>query len=151
MKSNILILFVCIVSSSYSQTFEYQLPQPKDSAYTVKFNKLKELYVKQYNSESYKKMKNLNDAFMDKVNPDHTFLDFKGVPPIDWVKGNLEKTAFSSYDDAKKEYAEIEKAAVFVAAENGALTNMILELVKNKEHEIMTDVLMELMHAQYGM
>jgi len=77
----------------------------KDTAYVNTYNKLRALYLKQLESESYKKVQKLTTAFMEKVKFDGDFKIFKeeyGL--LNWIKDNLQKTSFTSYEEAENEY-----------------------------------------------
>ena len=83
----------------------------KDTAYVNTYNKLRALYLKQLDSESYKKAYNLSMNFASKAKFDGDFAILaveNGM--LNWIKENLDKTSFSSYEEAVKLYKEQEVA-----------------------------------------
>ncbi|MCO6148703.1 hypothetical protein [Flavobacterium sp. NRK1] len=89
MKKSLLIILVIICKSVAGQTS----PLKKDSItneYTIRYNKLKELYIKQLDSESYKIADSLLYPFVKKKH----MRKMTDMPMLVWVKLNLYVTEF---------------------------------------------------------
>jgi hypothetical protein len=99
-----------------------QTTQPvaiKDTAYANTYNKLRTLYLKQLDSESHKKAQKIGMAFMQKAKFTGDFKNFKDENGLmDWIKENLDKTSFKSYEEAVKENEAMKLAYEADAKEN---------------------------------
>jgi hypothetical protein len=111
--------------------------------------KLKELYIKELNSESYKKQVLLIRAFADKVN----FYDkskinlIKDLPSIIlWIKENFEQTDFKSMDEVTAEMEKIIKAQAEVMKENKEFNDSMIETVAMLGPEILSSVIHDVMY-----
>jgi|SRR5690606_9245306 len=74
--------------------------------YEMELTKLRHLYAKMINSESYIKQLETGKEFMIKTNMsmeemEYFFFPKKETEILDWIKNNLEKTDFQSYETAE--------------------------------------------------
>lgn len=85
--------------------------------YEKHYKKLKELYIKELKSESYKKSRELTRAFYEKINYKGNIEDIRdNILP--WIKENIKKTSFESYKAAEKEWEEVNTASMESVVEN---------------------------------
>jgi hypothetical protein len=127
-KKNIFIVLLLIVSSHFSFAQKHTNVLGKDSVanpYSVRYNKLKELYLKQVNSKSFKMVDSLQRSFIKKA-------QFKGkldMPLLIWVKTNLFMTKFKNFDEAQKEWADIEAAQEIEMEQNADYYDYVYESI----------------------
>jgi len=103
------ISFSCIVilttNANAQDTRYYPLTDVQTSGptYIEHYNKLKELYLKQLQSVSYKNKELLTRSFLKKMNFTGKYSELhKDV--LAWIKRNIEKTNFETYEAAQKEW-----------------------------------------------
>lgn len=83
-----------------------------ENDYNVCYEKLKVLYISYLNSESFKVSSKALDEFKDKVNYTASNAEakefikdsYKENKPLKWIKENIEKTDFKTYQEAELEY-----------------------------------------------
>lgn len=136
------LVFIALTPAAHSQTIEWQMPK-KDTVYEAKYNKLKAVYVKKRQSESYKKFSKLNDAFLEKVNFKDHFKEIEMRTIMEWIKANLAKTKFASYEEAEKEWKIVREAVSEHSAESSEYYDLMREYRKNGDMEIVKAVMMD--------
>lgn len=124
MKLSHIILTGALLITFYtaqSQTEPEVKKEEKPATETkVTYEELKELYMKRENSESYKLSKKLMTAFYKKMNYSEKDRSALITPDsmLVWIKANLEKTYFASYEEATEEFDEMMAAGVKSVEEN---------------------------------
>lgn len=110
--------------------------QPK-----VTYEELKELYIKMENSESHKLSNKLMKAFMEKMNYKEKDISVIQSPNgmLEWIKANIEKTGFASYEDAVKEYEEMMAATMKSTTENMDFYMALGKADPEDAHRILTE------------
>lgn len=96
-------------------------------SYTVRYNKIKELYLKQLESQSRRTLINLSLSFYKKMQAS----PWEQIRPLDeclpWIKANLNQTSFKSFEEAEKDWAAIEAAKDNEYNENKEYHDYIVE------------------------
>lgn len=130
-KSNFLVvLLVSIIPFlGFSQGAK---KQEKDTIpYEVRYKKLKELFIKRIDTESYKKEDKLFTAYVDKLNLTPADNEqFQEMEVLEWIKVNLKQTSFKTMEEAEKEWAAVEIAQEIELQENSAYHNYYFETLK---------------------
>lgn len=123
MKLLYTLLFTIALTGTYTAAAQTETKPVKEEKltggpeYDKHYEKLKELYIKQLRSGTHKKQRQLNNAFIAKMN-------FKGDPKeiqkdiLGWVKNNIDKTNFESYEAAEQEWQAIITAGMDDFQEN---------------------------------
>jgi len=118
----LLLLSISFSLNCFSQQDSQRQPvQYQDSIYMKCYTKLKEMYIQTLYTKSKIRSNELGHTFRDK-------LYISGQGPIDtdearlfdWIQANLDKTAFTSYEDARKEYEAYVEAVNVESKENKA-------------------------------
>ena len=101
------VIFIISVYLSTCYSFAQQNTVHNDSvtSYDLAYNKLKKLYIKQLDSDVYKKQKVVFRKFYKKMNFEGDAWEIT-PDPIPWIKENLEKTDFFSVTEAELEWAQ---------------------------------------------
>lgn len=108
---------------SYKEKAEQTITNEEDNTtldYEEAYTKLKELYLKLQESESYIKSDELIKEFNSYMNIDKkNFLELKKEGSImEWVKKNIASTSFKNIEEAEKLNEEIKKADLEQYKEN---------------------------------
>lgn len=122
--------------------------QEKDTIpYEVRYKKLKELLIKQIDSESYKNETKLFTAYVDKLNlTSSDSKQFYEMEVLDWTKANLKQTDFKTVEEAEKEWAAVEIAQDLEMKENLAYHNYYFETLEaTRKFDILPELLEEIM------
>ncbi|MES2484668.1 MAG: hypothetical protein V4581_01790, partial [Bacteroidota bacterium] len=115
---------------------------PKDTAYVNTYNKLRTLYVKQLDSETYKKAHKLSMEFAKKTKFDGDFATLTEEDSmLKWIKDNLDKTSFTSYEEAVKLNKE-QEAAFEVDQKENAEYYAFAKIARQKYPKITVDVML---------
>jgi len=154
-KTNILIytnmkllytaLTIALLAGSHTATAQTVPAKPATELlsagpeYDTHFKKLKELYLKELRSESYKKSVSLHKAFLKKL-PNEAFTT---DDQLAWIKDNLPKTQFESYEAAEKEWQEIMAAGMASIEDNKEYYDYMVLCFSKCEPQILTDMMME--------
>jgi hypothetical protein len=145
--TSLLTLFLACSYTTMAQTTNDKPKQEKltdGPEYDKHYAKLKELYLKQLRSESYKKQHALNNAFVAKINFDGEIEDFQ-KDILGWIKANIDKTTFGSYEAAEKEWQAIIAAGMKDFEENKDYYDYMMVCFNCCDSEILTQVMMEVM------
>ena len=126
--------------SGYSQTFEVELTG-RDTVYEAKYNKLREVYVKKRLSESYVAFSKVHKAFLEKVNFNDHFKEIEMRTIMEWVKANLGKTKFATYEEAEKEWEAVRNASQAHGEDASEFYAMMREYRANGDMDIVKDVM----------
>lgn len=149
-KSNFLValLFSIIPFLCFSQTAKEQ--KEDTIPYEVRYKKLKELFIKRIDSESYKKENRLFTGYVDKLNlkPSDSEL-FEEMEPLEWAKANLKQTNFKTVAEAEKEWAAVEIAQDMELKENSAYHNYYFETLKATRKFDTYSILLEEVMEEY--
>jgi hypothetical protein len=138
--TTILIIALSVVANAQNKLAEPGLVTVSDTTYTYKYNKLKTLYIKELNSESYKKWKASDDSFTAKLHADKGTKFDNDFTVLDYIKTNVTNTDFGTYEAAEKEYTATSRLLTAVAAENKEYYDYIIELVTKGETQLVSDV-----------
>ena len=118
----IIILLTCFISSAQSSN-----DNSKNLANNVdceaKFKKAKELYAKMYNSSSVVDYRKVRKNFYDKVLKTPGKTKVEGATSCKemtllGIKNNIEKTGFSNYEEALRDWENKDKARARFVKEN---------------------------------
>lgn len=141
------ILFIVCSNFAFSQSGIKDLatPRPIDSAYTAAYNKLKKLYLERLDTEVYKNHMRLYREFRRKMH-------FEGDPyaskistnPISWIKKNLERTEFTSIEEAENEWETCVKANKDERSQNREFHEFETTSMLNFGYQIVTKVIIDL-------
>jgi len=94
-------------------------PQVDSVPYEVWYKKLKELYIKRIDSESYKNSEKTTWAYYDMLNMDASDgIVLMKIGSLEWSKANLYKTDFGSPEEAEREFKKVEDASGLEIEEN---------------------------------
>lgn len=137
----------------FSTTLAAQESPSTEITYQERYDKLKELYYKHLDSESYIRNSELILAFADKVSFDgseHERLRIrsstvKNNELLEWIEKNIEKTQFKDFAEAKAEYDKLATASAAVIEENRAYFDYLSETIKLGQHQIFEDIVLEAM------
>jgi hypothetical protein len=150
MKSFYTILLTLIITCTYTASAQIVAEKPKHEKltkgpeYDKHYAKLKELHIKELNSESHKKSKELHKAFVKKLNYKGKYQDIsKNV--LDWVKENLYQTSFESYEAAEKEWKAVQVANFKSIKENQEYYDYSLTCLRYCDNDIIIQVMMDVM------
>lgn len=119
-----------------------------DSLYNASFEKLKKLLIAKIHTQGYQENKKLITAFREKLRENSgLFPSGIGQQPsvLAWVKINLEKTKFKSYEEAVTDYDAILKASQAEDVKNPDYLNYSVTAVLNYGPQILVDVVLEVM------
>lgn len=136
-----------IPTSAAAQTAPEQKAAVKDSLYYTRYNTLMGLYLKQINSESHKKYRNLLSSFIKKMNYDRGKEGLLKTTPMEWVEKNIEKTDFKNLEEARQEDEIIGAALEEEIKANGDYYKHLQEMFRAGESQMMTDVMMEVIRT----
>lgn len=150
----IITAFLFLSCQAWSQD-TVQHPKIKlvnDTPYAERYKKLKELYIASLHSESAIYASKLKADFFLKVNfteEDNTVMGIK-ENMFGWIRDNLHKTGFESYEEAVRDFEEIEAATEKELEENPEFLNYFLESTRFEGPHIFTDIDQELrmMHPE---
>jgi hypothetical protein len=112
--------------------------------YDKHYQKLKELYIKQLKSESYKKYFELNRSFINKMNYKGKISKL-GNNMLGWIKENIGKTSFESYEAAEKEWQAVQAASRKSMGKNKEYYDYTRTCIKCCGSEMIAHVLTEVM------
>lgn len=97
-----------------------------------KFDTAKELYAKMFNSPSGINYRTLRKRFFDKTHNPGRFQDQQATTCKEnillWIKANIQKTDFSNYEEAKREWEAKEKSREIYVKENQEFYNYMEEI-----------------------
>jgi len=152
MKRKILIvLFFIQLCASTQLNAQTTLP---DSTYTLRYNKLKELYLKMLTSKSSLEALRMTKEFTKKVHYDGNEIDKKmlieyishGVDLLmPWIEANIYKTEFGSYNVALQEKERLVQAQAAETEENMEYYLYLQESINIAGQQIFTDLVVEIM------
>lgn len=124
----------------------------RDSAYYAKYEKLKELYIKKIHSPTYRKYKSLINSYKSKWrfayegSGDKLGAELAKNPGgLNWIKNNLEKTKFESYEAAVEEFDLVMAAAKDDNTANKEFSEYSLEVMMNSGPGMYIDLVEEMM------
>lgn len=149
-KSNFLVaLLVSIIPFlGFSQSAKEQKEDP--IPYEVRYKKLKELFIKRIDTESYKKESKLVSDYGDKLNLTPSDSEqFQEMEVLEWIKVNLKQTNFKTMEEAEKEWAAVEIAQEIELQENLAYHNYLFETIKATRKFDLAIVLEEEVREEY--
>jgi hypothetical protein len=113
--------------------------------YDKYYEKLKELHIEHLRSESYKKSRALNKAFVKKMNyKGRNFMEIS-KDMLGWVKENFSQTSFESYEAAEKEWAAVNAATMESVTENKEYYDYMRECLQKCDTQLIKDVLRDIM------
>lgn len=131
------ILFLFCGHSVFSQEMNNQiLCTPESSEYSLRYTKLRKLYVEMQNSESTKTFIALKNDFLDKSNYNGSKREIitqglNGANSINhWVLDNIEKTDFKSCSEAETAITKGIAANLQIHIDNKELYNYLEETYK---------------------
>ncbi len=122
MKKLLLFILVLLCKSVAGQTSSLQTDSITNE-YTIRYNKLKELYIKKIDSESYKTANSLLSSFVKKTH----MRKLTDMPMLVWIKLNLYITEFKSFEEAQKEWDAVEAAQEIEFEENTEYYDYVFE------------------------
>lgn len=147
------LMFFCFISGIvFSQETENKEIDcsPGSAEYTVRYLKLRAMYVKMLDSEATKKYLALSRSFNSKAGFEGIIKDkekrevLRGNEPIkDWVLNNIEKTDFKNCAEAEALIKEIEDVNLQIVVENKDLYIYMgesLEICKDISSDLLQDL-----------
>ncbi|WP_330443653.1 hypothetical protein [Flavobacterium sp. C4GT6] len=118
----------------------------EESTYQKDYEKLKELHIAYENSEDKAKQVKLMDDFYDKIKDRRKMRDAIGNDigaTLEWIKNNLDKTKFTSYEEAKKEWDNIQAAGMSSVMKNQEYFNFMQKCLRKHGSDILIKVMEE--------
>jgi hypothetical protein len=133
MKCLYSLLMIFIISCCSASVKNYEIQKTTLCEQDSVYNKLKELYVKYFNSDSYSKLQPIEKRFRQKIH----FLDNQSeitrLNSIDtWLNDNLNKTEYGTLAEAKADYAEVSKAIAACSKENVEYYEMLINILSTE-------------------
>lgn len=142
------IILLAPVNVFSQNSIQSQSLVEKDSSYNAAFEKLKKLLIAKIHTQGYQENKKLITAFREKLRENSgLYPSGIGLQPsvLAWVKINLEKTKFKSYEEAVADYDEILKASQAEDVKNPDYLNYSVTAVLKYGPQILVDVVLEVM------
>ena len=120
-----------------------------DSAYQATYSKLKELYIRKINSPTYLKSRSLIKSYSKKwkgayTGPAEVFVKDPGM--LSWLKDNWQKTEFTSYEEAEKEYRKVYASLLEDTIANPEFESLMIKAIMKYGPWIYTKVFEEIYH-----
>lgn len=79
--------------------------------YPARYTKLKDLYLKRIETESYKSAQEIQIKYFDKMYPESADMqDFIKLGGVEWAKTHIYKTEFGSAEQIEREWKVVEEA-----------------------------------------
>jgi hypothetical protein len=119
--------------------------------YKDAFLQLQKAYLKLNNSESYKKYDKLNGDFANKAKVSSKEIEDvkKSKSILEWVKNNLEKTNFKTFEEATTLNESILAADFQQYKDNEEFYVLMFQYVNTYGVNIYTEVIQDFIYAQY--
>ncbi|MUV05018.1 hypothetical protein GN157_14975 [Flavobacterium rakeshii] len=124
----------------------------EESTYEKDFEQLKELHIAYENSEDRVKHLKLMDDFYDKIKELRKMRDAIGNDvnaTLEWIKNNLDKTQFTSYEEAKKEWDNIQTVGMTSFMKNQEYFNFMQKCLLKYGPDILRKVMEEAIPNPY--
>jgi hypothetical protein len=119
-----------------------------DSTYEARFQKLKSLYIKMLDSESFHKMDSVLDIYTYKIHYKEYQRDIEKYNNMnDWVKANLEKTDYANFSEAEVDYNNMLAYQKESDIENSEYEDYLVAILLRKEgSEMFYEMLKEVVY-----
>lgn len=152
MKATIMITLFLIASiTGYAQENETTIV-PTDTSYTAMREKLKSLYIKKKNSDSYAEMSKRSKRFVFKMKSKVNKENFKDDTFMkEWLRDNIAQTSFKSYEAAIEEWEELKAASGIVVKENQELNTYLFDATQIHGTKIFVEVAREVEMEYMGL
>lgn len=151
MKYFTILLFTLSLSftSAIAQTIEWRIPGT-DTIYNAKFKKFKDICLRKMKTESHVEAKKAMTIFLDKLSFSGKPSEFPKDTLLPWIKENLQKTKFTSYEEAEQVWQQVTDTGLADVKENMYYFEAIAELSKNGDNKIFMDVRQEIEYEYPG-
>lgn len=144
---NIVKITLLLLLFSFSGTAQTSVEDTLTASY--RYSKARDLYIKSLHSKSAMHFNKLGDEFRGKLNffGDNTVLaTTEGT--FEWIKENLERTDFESYEAAVKEYEELGVAAANNIESNSEFYDYLKYCaLYHKEYRLLPDVQTDVLNS----
>ena len=142
MYKTIKILFIISVylSTCYSYAQQNTVGNDSVTSYDLAYNKLKQLYLKQLDSDIYCKKKAVFRKFYKKMNFEGDASEIT-PDPLPWIEDNLEKTNFFSVTEAELEWAQYMVLYEKDQKQNADYYNFLFESIPKFGAKIVTELM----------
>lgn len=128
------LLLIGVSLCGYSQTTAKKQKQKDTVPYDERYNKLKELHIKNLDSKSQIAADSLFQVFVYKITPDVDFnvITEENQDLLVWAKTNIAKTEFKDAAEAEKLWAEYEQEINVSTAENKEYYEYLLDVFQTE-------------------
>ncbi|MHA3787502.1 hypothetical protein ACX0HA_04765 [Flavobacterium hauense] len=124
--------FLFIVVLFFITTIGYSQKKKDTVPYTVRYTKLKDLYIKELDSKTHRTADSLFQVFAYKMTPYMSIneIDEENDSYPDWAKANIYKTEFKNATEVQKLWDEYDAANNAAVEENKEYFDCLLETIQ---------------------
>ena len=138
-----LIGIICLLGNHQVFSQEDKTNNDSITQYSIAYEKLKKLYLKQLDSDIYHRKRSFFHQFYQKMNFDGDKAEI--IPnPLPWIEKNLEKTDFFSYKDAELQWKLYMVVNEEEQEKNSDYYNFMFSSMDKFGGKIVTEVMMDI-------